>query len=71
MSINSFLITLASGNQMPTLTIRPKRLPRGQFHDFYIQHEPTFPRFIQLMGIESPGLTASLAIADVVVQLQE
>ncbi len=51
--------------------MRPKRLPRGQFHDFYIKQEDKFPRFIQIMGIESPGLTASLAIANHVVHLQQ
>ncbi|MFH1542259.1 MAG: NAD(P)/FAD-dependent oxidoreductase [bacterium] len=30
--------------------------------DFYIKNETEFPGFINLLGIESPGLTASLAI---------
>ncbi len=46
--------------------IRPKlQKPGGAFRDFYIREESErgLPRFINLMGIESPGLTASLAIA--------
>ena len=47
--------------------IRPKLQPAGgDFRDFYIQEESEkgFPDFINCIGIESPGLTASLAIAD-------
>lgn len=53
--------------------IRPK-LSRGSsgtfgkdgvgFEDFYIAHEHGFDGFVNLLGIESPGLTASLAIAE-------
>jgi len=44
--------------------IRPK-IGRDGFRDFIIAHEGErdLPRFINLIGIESPGLTASLAIA--------
>lgn len=52
--------------------IRPK-LARGGavntgkgFQDFVIQEEEGFPGFVNLLGIESPGLTASLAIAEMV-----
>ncbi|KAL8807699.1 MAG: hypothetical protein Q9182_000510 [Xanthomendoza sp. 2 TL-2023] len=34
------------------------------FSDFYIKKEKGFDGFINLLGIESPGLTSSLAIAD-------
>ncbi|KAL8682455.1 MAG: hypothetical protein Q9186_001498 [Xanthomendoza sp. 1 TL-2023] len=34
------------------------------FSDFYIKKEEGFAGFINLLGIESPGLTSSLAIAD-------
>ncbi|KAL8756183.1 MAG: hypothetical protein Q9199_003101 [Rusavskia elegans] len=50
--------------------IRPK-LGKGSavasgkgFSDFYIKKEEGFEGFINLLGIESPGLTSSLAIAD-------
>jgi 2-hydroxyglutarate dehydrogenase len=36
------------------------------FNDFYICKEEGFEGFINLLGIESPGLTSSLAIADFV-----
>lgn len=52
--------------------IRPK-LGRGGavntgkgFQDFVIQEEDGFPGFINLLGIESPGLTSALAIAEMV-----
>ncbi len=40
----------------------------GPVKDFYIQEESAqgFAGFVNLIGIESPGLTASLAIADYV-----
>ena len=46
--------------------IRPKlQAPGEAFRDFVIAHEEKagFPGLINLIGIESPGLTASLAIA--------
>jgi L-2-hydroxyglutarate oxidase LhgO len=52
--------------------IRPKLHPGGAntsgkgFQDFVIQEEEGFPGFINLLGIESPGLTSSLAIAEMV-----
>jgi L-2-hydroxyglutarate oxidase LhgO len=39
------------------------------FQDFIIQREEGFPGFINLLGIESPGLTSSLAIGDEVENL--
>ncbi|KAL4922760.1 Sac2 family-domain-containing protein [Aspergillus aurantiobrunneus] len=52
--------------------IRPK-LSRGGavntgkgFQDFVIQEEEGFPGFVNLLGIESPGLTSCLGIAEVV-----
>jgi len=51
--------------------IRPK-LARGSPHDtdFVIQtmHEHKIPNLINLYGIESPGLTSSLALAEEVVK---
>ena len=49
--------------------IRPKLHPEGgKFRDFIISDEADkkFPGFINLIGIESPGLTASIAIAKTV-----
>jgi L-2-hydroxyglutarate oxidase LhgO len=52
--------------------IRP-RIPTadGQIHDFVIREETDrgLPGFINLIGIESPGLTASPAIARFVASL--
>ncbi|CAI5701241.1 hypothetical protein KXD40_007028 [Peronospora effusa] len=52
--------------------IRPKIRINGKiFEDFYIadKHIHGLPGFVHLCGIESPGLTASLAIADTVVDM--
>ena len=49
-----------------TSGIRPKLQEGGkESEDFIIsdEKEKGFPQFIDLIGIESPGLTASLAIA--------
>ncbi|KAI8324759.1 FAD dependent oxidoreductase [Martensiomyces pterosporus] len=49
--------------------IRPKlQPPGGKFHDFVVQEESAagMPGFVNLVGIESPGLTSSLAIAQMV-----
>jgi len=55
-----------------TAGIRPKLQGPGEgFRDFVISEESEkgFPGFINLIGIESPGLTASLAIAERVSKL--
>jgi 2-hydroxyglutarate dehydrogenase len=50
--------------------IRPKLQRMGAvgsgkgFQDFYIEKEDGFEGFVNLLGIESPGLTSSLAIAE-------
>lgn len=55
--------------------IRPKLGKMGavvsgkSFQDFVIQKEEGFPGFINLLGIESPGLTSSLAIGEMVESL--
>jgi len=52
--------------------IRPKlQAPDEQFRDFLIKNEADngYKNFINLIGIESPGLTASLAIAEYVEKL--
>ena len=45
--------------------IRPKLAPPGEggYHDFVICAEDSVPGLINLIGIESPGLTASVPIA--------
>ena len=51
--------------------IRPKQAPPGEggFRDFVIKEEKSVPGFINLIGIESPGLTASIPIAKMVVDI--
>jgi glycerol-3-phosphate dehydrogenase len=58
--------------------IRPKLVPPSspsvQQHgkgmaDFVIERDPEFPRVVQLIGIESPGLTSAPAIAEHVSKL--
>jgi 2-hydroxyglutarate dehydrogenase len=54
--------------------IRPKVGKTGatageNFQDFIIQEEEGFPGFINLLAIESPGLTSSLAIGEMVEDL--
>lgn len=52
-----------------TSGVRPKLQGEGEgFRDFIIRHEDAngFPGLINLIGIESPGLTASLSIARMV-----
>ncbi|CAO3688155.1 unnamed protein product [Umbelopsis vinacea] len=54
--------------------IRPKLAgPGGPFQDFIIREESEagFNNFFNLIGIESPGLTSSLAIAEHVVDLMD
>ena len=54
--------------------IRPKIVPRGApAQDFVVQGPQTHgvPGLINLFGIESPGLTASLAVAEYVVEVAE
>ena len=51
--------------------IRPKLTSPevGGYSDFIIKSEPSLPGFIDLIGIESPGLTASWPIANMVFDL--
>lgn len=54
-----------------TAGIRPKLSSDGSFRDFIIAEETAhgLPGWVNLLGIESPGLTASPAIADFVADL--
>jgi glycerol-3-phosphate dehydrogenase len=56
----------AADLQLAYSGIRAKLVPAGHagIADFVIARDASVPRAIQLIGIESPGLTSSLAIAD-------
>lgn len=51
--------------------IRPKLVSKeqGGFHDFVIERRAEAPRAVNLMGIESPGLTSAVPIAKEAVRL--
>ena len=60
--------------QPDTAGIRPKlQAPGAPARDFYIRHEEDrgLPGFVNLLGIESPGLTACLAIGKMVAGMVE
>lgn len=61
----------AADLQLAYSGIRAKLVPPGHggIADFVIARDKNVPRAIQLIGIESPGLTSSLAIAEHVVSL--
>jgi len=61
----------AADLQLAYSGIRAKLVPPGYsgIADFVIERDANVPRAIQLIGIESPGLTSSLAIADHVASL--
>jgi len=69
-SASKFLPFLEFDDLSPEMAgIRPKIQKSGEpVRDFYIQEETKrgFPGLINLIGIESPGLTSSLAIANYV-----
>ncbi len=69
-SVKTFLPFVKLEDISPdTSGVRPKLQGKGEgFRDFIIRHEDVsgFPGFINLIGIESPGLTASLSIAKIV-----
>ncbi len=64
---------LTAGDLLPDQSgIRPKLSgPEGGFRDFVIAEESSrgFPGWVNLIGIESPGLTAAPAIAEMVAGL--
>jgi glycerol-3-phosphate dehydrogenase len=61
----------AADLQLAYSGIRAKLVPPGHggIADFVITRDKNVPRAIQLIGIESPGLTSSLAIAEQVASL--
>ena len=69
-SVSKFLPSLTKDELTPdTVGVRPKlQRPDEDFRDFVIKDETDkgFPGFINLIGIESPGLTSSLSIAEIV-----
>jgi L-2-hydroxyglutarate oxidase LhgO len=69
-AIRRYWPELPDGALAPTYSgIRPKTVPPGApAQDFVVQGRATHgvPGLVNLFGIESPGLTASLALADVV-----
>lgn len=69
-SAKKFLPFLEYNDLVPEMAgIRPKiQKPGETVRDFYIKEESDkgFPGFVNLIGIESPGLTSSLAIAEYV-----
>ncbi len=72
-SVKTFLPFVEFSKIYPdTSGIRPKLQGDGEgFRDFIIRHEEAsgLPGFINLIGIESPGLTASLSIAKMVAKI--
>jgi 2-hydroxyglutarate dehydrogenase len=74
--IKKYLPDVQEDRLMPDYAgIRPKLGPTSAvssgkgFRDFVIRREDGFEGFVNLLGIESPGLTASLAIAEEVERL--
>jgi len=67
-AVRAYFPELRDGALTPGYTgIRPKLLPAGSpFQDFVMQGslDHGVPGLVQLYGIESPGLTASLALAE-------
>jgi L-2-hydroxyglutarate oxidase LhgO len=41
----------------------------SSFADFVLRHDPQWPNVIHAMGIESPGLTASLSLGAAISEL--
>ncbi|WPK25926.1 hypothetical protein PUMCH_003264 [Australozyma saopauloensis] len=73
-AIRSYFPQVELGDLQPSYSgIRPKLVSqednKKKFLDFYIRKEDGFPGFVNLLAIESPGLTASYAIAEYVKDL--
>jgi len=72
-AVRRFLPALDAASLAPDYAgVRPKLAGAGEpFRDFVVREETEagFPAFVNLIGIESPGLTAAPAIAERVVEL--
>lgn len=72
-SVSKFLPFLGYDDISPEMAgIRPKIQKAGEpIRDFYIMEETKngYPGFINLIGMESPGLTSSIAIANYILTL--
>lgn len=70
--VKKYFPSISKEHLIPTYAgIRPKLIGPGDksFQDFVIREEEGFPGFINLLGIESPGLTSSMGIAKYVKDL--
>jgi L-2-hydroxyglutarate oxidase LhgO len=66
-AIKSYLPSIGMDDIIPEMAgIRPRLAANKEFNDFIINEETEkgYPDLINCIGIESPGLTASLAIAE-------
>lgn len=71
-SVNNYLPVEEDWLSPDDVGIRPKLQAPGQpVRDFYIKHEENLPGFINLVGIDSPGLTSCLAISEYVRKMVE
>jgi len=71
-AINQYIDLDVQDLQLDDCGIRAKLQKQGEdFRDFYIKEESEkgYPKFINSIGIESPGLTASLSIAEMISSL--
>lgn len=70
-AVKSYFPSITRDSLHPTYSgVRPKIMSaqdnKHKFADFIIREEEGFPGFVNLLGIESPGLTASWAIGEYV-----
>lgn len=70
-AISTYFPSIQHKDIQPSYTgVRPKMVSQAEnkkrFSDFLIREEDNFPGFVNLLGIESPGLTSSWAIAEYV-----
>lgn len=67
LAVRKYFPGIKPGDLMPDMTgIRPRLANEKEFNDFIIcdEEKAGYPRIINCIGIESPGLTSSLAIAE-------